>query len=85
MKPWVMPDLSAVREKLKLTQLDVARTIGVHWVTVSKWERGVSRPSAHQIEILTYFARAAKAGYLAPLPAPGVEMLRELLQRGRET
>jgi len=33
------------REKLELSQEGLARLLRVSWITVSRWERGVPRPS----------------------------------------
>lgn len=35
-------DLRALRERLGLSQGAIAAQLGVHWVTVSRWERDVS-------------------------------------------
>ena len=34
-----------LREKMRITQDDLARTLGVKPLTVSRWERGVNKPS----------------------------------------
>ncbi len=31
------------RDRLGMTQEELAKAIGVHWMTVSKWERGTHR------------------------------------------
>jgi DNA-binding transcriptional regulator YiaG len=44
-----------IREALKLTQAQLAAELGVHAMTVSKWERGVQRipePVARLVERL---------------------------------
>lgn len=35
------------RKSLNLSQEALARKIGVSWVTISRWERGVSQPHGH--------------------------------------
>src|ERR1041384_1599776 len=37
--------LKTHRLKWRLRQVDVARRLGVHWVSVSNWERGATTPS----------------------------------------
>ena len=50
-------NIVTLRQRLGLTQVRLAELTGVHAMTVSKWERGVLRPSRHQREILTVLAR----------------------------
>lgn len=37
--------IKEIREKLGLTQEQLARAIGVSWVTVNRWERNKAKPS----------------------------------------
>lgn len=37
-------DIKALRDRLLLSQADLARKVGVHPLTVSRWERGVYKP-----------------------------------------
>ena len=53
-------DLAATRTKLGLTQARLAEVTGVHPMTVSKWERGVLRPTAHQRAILAALEAVAE-------------------------
>jgi len=39
-----MNDLRLWRRKHKYTQMGLADKLGVHWITVSKWERGITSP-----------------------------------------
>jgi len=51
-----------LREKrLGLTQPQLAQLMGVHPITVSRWERDQLQPNQHQLELLNSFARARKA------------------------
>lgn len=43
-----------------MTQEQLARLLGVHTLTVSKWERGQTAPSAHQVALLQAALKATK-------------------------
>jgi molybdopterin-binding protein len=49
-------DVRALRRRARLTQAGLAELVGVHPITVSKWERGVLRPSRHQAGLLRALA-----------------------------
>lgn len=66
-----MKSLKKLRERLDLTQKELGELVGAHTMTVSKWERGVLRPSAHQRRILSALGDAAEAGLRAPPVARG--------------
>ncbi len=51
-------DVSALRESLALTQAQFATLLGVHSLTVSKWERGVLAPSPYQNALMQSFGRS---------------------------
>ena len=53
-------EVLAVREGLGLSQAQLAQLLGVHPLTVSKWERGLLTPSSHQETLLGSFRKAAK-------------------------
>jgi molybdopterin-binding protein len=55
-------DTKALRERLSLTQAELAALLGTHAMTVSKWERGKLEPGEHHRRLLTAFARAAERG-----------------------
>lgn len=40
-----MSNLKAIRQKYNLTQISIAKAIGVSINTVAKWENNVSKPS----------------------------------------
>ncbi len=48
-----------LRERLGLTQEDFAREVGVSMMTVSRWERGIARPTKLAIKQLDVLARRA--------------------------
>ncbi|MFH1748333.1 MAG: helix-turn-helix domain-containing protein [Planctomycetota bacterium] len=49
-----------VRLKLDLTQVQLASLLGVHPLTVSKWERGLLSPTPYQSAILDSFKLAGE-------------------------
>ncbi len=53
--------LQKLRERLGLSQVQLAQLLGVHPLTVSKWERGVLAPTPHQSALLDSFAKARGA------------------------
>ena len=55
-------NVARARRRAGLTQTRLARLLGVHPITVSKWERGVLRPNARQMAILRALGRPARAG-----------------------
>lgn len=51
-------DVKRIRAALGMTQETLARLLGVHGLTVSKWERGVSTVSPWQAGLLAVFEQA---------------------------
>lgn len=41
-----------MRTRLHLSQESIARIIGVHQATVSKWERGLTRPNGAALKMI---------------------------------
>jgi molybdopterin-binding protein len=54
-------DLKALRRRLGLSQRGLAELVGAHAMTVSRWERGLLRPSAHQDRLLRSLLRASES------------------------
>jgi transcriptional regulator with XRE-family HTH domain len=52
-------EIVRIREALGFTQSELALLIGVHQITVSKWEREILTPTAHQVAIMEAFGKAA--------------------------
>lgn len=52
------PEIARIRSELGFTQAQLAQLLGVHVLTVSKWERGVLEPSPHQAAFIQSFAVA---------------------------
>jgi molybdopterin-binding protein len=61
-------DVARTRKQLRLTQTGLGRLVGAHAMTVSKWERGVLRPSGFQRSILSAL-EAASSGRATGGPA----------------
>jgi len=70
-------DVARARRRAGLTQTRLARLLGVHPITVSKWERGVLRPNARQAAILRALGRSARAG-TGPAGAALADVAEEL-------
>jgi DNA-binding transcriptional regulator YiaG len=51
--------VTTLREALGLTQKELGARIGVHKLTVSRWERGTLRPSADALEKIDKLRREA--------------------------
>ena len=49
--------LRRLRKKLKLTQIELATRLGVHPITVSKWETGVHQVSEPVARLLGLFTK----------------------------
>jgi putative transcriptional regulator len=54
-------EISTLRRSLGLSQVEFGQLFDTHSMTVSKWERGVLRPSAYQIALMRQFQVTAKA------------------------
>ena len=63
-----MSSTKSIRQRIGLSQAQLADLLGVHAMTVSKWERGVLKPNAHQRRILSALADAAEDGVRASGP-----------------
>ncbi|OYV84050.1 MAG: hypothetical protein B7X04_01425 [Parcubacteria group bacterium 21-54-25] len=50
-----------VRRALGLSQVEFARLLDVHSMTVSKWERGLVPPTPYQVALMDQFRRATQA------------------------
>ena len=73
-------DIQKLREKLKLTQAQFGQLLGVHPMTISKWERpgDPSEPNAYQVAMMEKFKEASEkeeglgTGVVAALVGVGV-------------
>lgn len=55
------PEVTKIRTDLGLTQVQFGQLLGVHPLTVSKWERGLLDPAPHQQALINSFQRAKAA------------------------
>lgn len=53
-------EIKDIRSSLDLTQVQFADLLGVHPITVSKWERGILTPTSHQAALIQSFAKASQ-------------------------
>jgi putative transcriptional regulator len=51
----------SLRTALGLSQVQFAQLFGVHFMTVSKWERGLTPPSPYHVALMTQFAQTVAA------------------------
>jgi len=54
-------DIPMLRKRLGLSQVEFGQLLGVHFMTVSKWERGLAPPTPYQLALMERFARTAAA------------------------
>lgn len=54
-------EISSLRRSLGLSQVEFGQLFDAHSMTVSKWERGVLRPTAYQIALMRQFQATADA------------------------
>ena len=48
-------EIVTLRKDLGLSQVEFAQLFGAHFMTVSKWERGLTQPTAYQEALLRQF------------------------------
>jgi DNA-binding XRE family transcriptional regulator len=53
-------NILAVRTALGIAQPDLGALLGVHGVTIHRWEKDLQRPSAWHHALLAEFAKAAR-------------------------
>ena len=53
-------DIKSIRERLGLTQEQLANKLGVSWATVARWERGKGEPSPLAQKALEDFLKEAE-------------------------
>ena len=52
-------DLLQLRTDLGLSQVQFGQLFGVHFMTVSKWERGLLVPNTYQLALMEQFRKTA--------------------------
>lgn len=50
-------DTKKIREQLFLTQAEFAKLIGLSEVAISKWERGINKPTLKHLKVIVEIAR----------------------------
>lgn len=53
-------EIRSTRDALRLSQSQFASLLGVHAVTVSRWETGAQSPTPYQAGLISQFGEAAK-------------------------
>ena len=53
--------IAHLRRDLGLSQIQFGELFGAHFMTISRWERGLLHPSAYQLALLEQFRRTADA------------------------
>lgn len=51
--------VSKLREDLNLSQAEFGNLLGVHAMTVSKWERDILKPNSYQMALMQQFRATA--------------------------
>lgn len=51
-------EIVRIRESLRFSHSDLSSVMGVHYMTVSKWERAITTPSDYQEALLMRFDRS---------------------------
>ena len=54
-------EILQLRTDLGLSQVQFGQLFGVHFMTVSKWERGVLVPNTYQLALMDQFRKTATA------------------------
>ncbi len=54
-------EIVTLRKDLNLSQVEFAQLFGAHFMTVSKWERGLTQPTAYQEALMRQFQARAEA------------------------
>lgn len=57
-------EIADLRKILGLSQVEFGRLFDIHFMTVSKWERGILKPSPYQVALMRQFHRTAEAQQL---------------------
>lgn len=52
--------IAQLRKELNLGQPQFGQLLGVHPMTISKWERGIISPNLYQQTLMTEFKKSAK-------------------------
>jgi len=64
-----------VRERMGMTQHSVAQSLGIHWTTLSRWERGLVQPSLDELVKIAGLYTAYAVDLDAWLPTKRIRQL----------
>jgi molybdate transport system regulatory protein len=71
-------NVKTLRKQLGIAQTELAQLVGAHAMTISKWERGIARPTAAQQRVLRALSLAAERGARVDLAAARKDPARAL-------
>lgn len=66
--------IAELRKDMGLSQSEFAQLFGAHFMTISKWERDVTAPTAYQMALLEHFQKV-----VGEKKKQGSEELKKLL------
>ncbi|HQW20928.1 MAG TPA: helix-turn-helix domain-containing protein [Rhodocyclaceae bacterium] len=55
----ISSEIAQLRKDLGLSQVEFGQLFGSHFMTVSKWERGIATPSSYQFALMQQFRQTA--------------------------
>lgn len=53
-------EIVMLRKRMALSQVEFSSLLGIHHLTVWKWEKGRSHPNEYQIELMRIFKKATE-------------------------
>lgn len=65
-------NIEQIRTALGLTQMELGALLGVHFMTVSRWERGIATPSDYHASLMARMGEVRAQGLGRLLMSEGV-------------